>query len=243
MKIVILSILVLLIVLLYFLYPLFKAVQVSKDIEKHTVAYEQHPNNPTIRIMVAGDSTGVGTGSSDPKESIAGRIGHDFPTADILNISENGITIGELKKKLNSQRSADYDLILIQIGANDVTGLTSYKGITTTLREVLDYTGAHASSTIVMTAGDIGSAPTFKYPLSAYITHRTLFVRALFLKEIESRNSTYYIDLYRDKEHNVFNTDIGKYYARDHFHPSSSGYAEWYASLGPVVREVLGRRS
>src|SRR3989338_7153591 len=35
------------------------------------------------RILIAGDSTAVGAGAAKPEDTIAGRLAHDFPQADI----------------------------------------------------------------------------------------------------------------------------------------------------------------
>jgi lysophospholipase L1-like esterase len=226
----------LLVVVLYFTYPLFHAIRVSKEIQQDAVPYEQHPENATMRILIAGDSTGVGTGATNPSDSIAGRIGKDFPNADITNISENGITLKELKNKLYAQPENVYDLVVLQIGANDITGFTSKRNIQSELEFVLNYAESHASSVVVLTAGNVGLAPVFRFPLSSILTSRTLMVKELFEKEAVNRASVTYVDLFKTAENEVFNTDIDRYYAKDRFHPSGEGYGEWYKDVRKTTK-------
>ncbi len=194
------------------------------SIQNNAVPYEQHPDNPTMKILVAGDSTGVGTGAKSSKDSIAGRLGKDFPSADIRNISKNGITTEELRKKLDRLAEGQYDLIVVQIGANDVTKFTSKEKVAREIKLVLDYAGAHATSVILLTAGNMGLSPVFRAPFSNYITSRTLMVREIFQSEASVRPSVTYIDLFKEVEDDTFSKDIDKYYADDLFHPSSDGY-------------------
>lgn len=224
---------------LYLLHPIVRAIKTSRIIQEHSVAYEQHPVKPTMRILIAGDSTGVGTGSSDPRYSIAGRIGSDFPQADIQNISENGLKLSELHEKLSKMGSQTYDLILFQIGANDVVGGTSLQKVKDELNTVLEYGEAHGDFVVVITAGNIGLSPVFKAPLSYLITLRTLKVREIFMQEISPRSSTKYVDLFKEREYDVFSSDIHKYYAEDLFHPSSDGYAVWYFDIKSAIQQRL----
>lgn len=231
MKLIIIIVVLLVIVLVYLLYPVAKAISISQTVQENAKAYEQHPTNPTMRILVAGDSTGVGTGARSPQDSIAGRIGSDFPGAHISNISENGITLEVLRNKLYSLPKTEYNLIVIQIGSNDVTSFTSKQKVAEELKLVLDYAEEHSEKVIVLTAGNIGLSPVFKFPLSNLITYRTLMVREIFMKEVGERSSVYYVDLFESADDDMFSTDIEKYYAPDYFHPSSEGYGVWYHSV------------
>lgn len=236
MKLVLLIIVLLALLVVYFGYPLYRATRISKQIESRTTAYEQRRADPSMRILVAGDSTGVGTGAERSEDSIAGRIGNDIPEADITNISENGLMLAGLRKHLTElPDEVRYDLILLQIGANDVVGIGSLAYVEQELQTVLDEAEAHADQIIVMTAGNIGLSPVFRWPSSRYISHRTRIVREIFLQEASERSSVTYIDLYKPAGEEVFNTDVPRYYAADRFHPSGEGYGVWYGSVQPKL--------
>lgn len=236
MKLMLLGVVFIVILLAYFLYPIYRAIQISIKIQNETIPYEQSPANPTMRILVAGDSTGVGTGAEVPSDSIAGRIGKDFPNASIQNISENGITLEELRKTFGGLADSKYDLMVIQIGANDVVNFSSKKKVTKELELVLDYAEIHAASVVLVTAGNIGLSPVFKSPLSNFITARTLMVRDIFKREANERGLVKYVDLFKDAEDDIFSKDIEKYYAADFFHPSGAGYGVWYQEIQPHLK-------
>jgi lysophospholipase L1-like esterase len=225
----------------YYVYPLYHAIQVSKGLEAKAVPYEQHPANPTMYILVAGDSTAYGTGTTNPQDSTAGQLGRDYPTADITNIAVNGLKLAGLIQALQKTPRVHYDLTLIQIGANDIVGGTSLTDVNSELQTVLTKTDALSTNTVLLTAGNIGLSPVFHFPLSSYITHRTLEVRTIFTSDIAQHPQAHYVDLYIDSINDAFASDVSKYYAADHFHPSPAGYALWYQQIQPTVASIISR--
>ncbi|MBC7836306.1 hypothetical protein H7X87_00810 [Acetobacteraceae bacterium] len=228
----------LLVALCYGLYlwgSIHAAIAKSVQIQARTTAYEQHPTNPSRRILVAGDSTAVGVGASLTQDSIAGRIGSDFPEAEITNLGKSGLRLALLKEALLARQNERYDLIVLQIGSNDITGRTSYTEIRNTLREILDLASKMGKKVVVLTAGNVGLSPVFHPPISWYITHRTRIVREIFIEEVGKHKNATYIDLFRERPDEPFNKDIHRYYAPDFFHPSGEGYGLWYLQL----REAL----
>lgn len=233
---IILTIFILLGCILYFGYPIRRAMKISARIEEDTITYQQHPVFSTMKILVMGDSTAVGTGSGNVRYSTAGRLGDDFPDADITNVSENGLKLEGLEKKMKQiPRSNKYDLILLQIGANDIVGFTSQNKIKERIASVLKIAIGHSQKVIVITGGNIGLSPVFHAPLSSYISIRTRALRSIFIKEINRHPEVQYVDLYKDFEDDIFIKDIDKYYAEDLFHPSKDGYAVWYEEIAKIL--------
>ena len=228
-------VLVLIAIGLYVGYPLYNAIQVSKGIQTQAMPYEQHPANPTKYILVAGDSTAVGTGALDSKKSTAGLLGALYPAADITNLGVNGFKLDGLITALESAPRAHYDLILIQIGANDVVGFTPLNKVNTELETVLGMTDKLGTKTVVITAGNIGLSPVFHFPLSQLMTWRMLEVRKIFIAGVAEHPAAQYVDLFNEKLNREFETDIPKYYAADYFHPSADGYALWFQEIKPYV--------
>lgn len=226
-------------VVLYLAYPIVVAIRTSKGIVEAAVPFERDVPNASMRILIAGDSTGVGVGATRPEESVAGRIATRYPHASVENISVTGMRIAGLRATFESKEPKRYSLMVIHIGANDVTGRTPLPSIERDLRAVLSYAEAHSDTTIMLTAGNIGLAPPFKAPVSWYLTNRTLQVRELFMRTTEQYKTVHYVDLFKPKEEDVFSTDIPRYYAPDRFHPSSDGYATWYAATEPILNDVL----
>ncbi len=211
-----------------------KSIAVSVGLIAQAAPYEQHPSHASSRILVAGDSTAVGVGSAS-STSVAGRVGADFPQADVTNLGISGLRLAELKKILRAQAGKKYDLVLLQIGANDITGRTPYGSIRADLAAVLDMADTLAPRIAVMTAGNVGTSPAFRWPLSWYITARTRVVREIFIDEVLKRPHAAYADLFKEAADEPFSKDIPRFYARDFFHPSAEGYGLWYAALRPLL--------
>lgn len=226
-------------VTLYLGYPILRAVQASKQLMKDAQPYEQHPESPSTRILVAGDSTAYGTGAADSRDSVAGRLGQLYTDAEIVNLSQNGLKLEGLKQKLASHKEDHYELIVLQIGANDIVGFTPLSSIRTELRDVLEQATLLGDTVIVITSGNIGLSPVFRAPLSNLLSARTRTVRSIFIDEISKYSSIRYVDLYKEREVEPFNKDIPLYYAPDLFHPSGAGYGLWFEEIKLVLPKSI----
>lgn len=220
---------------LFLWYPIYKAVKKSVSLIDRALPYQQTPTEATMHILVAGDSTGVGVGVEDIQDSIAGRIGKDFPQATIENISKSSSTLRDLLLSLGRAGDGEYNLVVLQIGANDITRFNSYTDIRNTLVEVLERASTLGQRVLVLTAGNVGSSPVFRWPLSSIISHRTRVVRSIFLEEVAKRPNVTYVDLFQERKDDVFLTDAARYFANDYFHPSGDGYGVWYMKIKPLL--------
>lgn len=229
----IIPIIALVVVLAYYTLPIARSLVISKKIISETKPYTQLNEVAKYKILIAGDSTVFGVGASDPRNSITGRFGQDYPESEIINLSVPGLTTAQLKRKLEKHlQKRTYDYIHIQIGANDIISLSKYGQLEDDLRSILDLISNKSQYATVLTAADVGKAPVFKYPLSKYITDRTLAVRQIFIETITEYPAVQYVDLYsRKKMNQKFTESPTKFYARDAFHPSDIGYGEWYKAI------------
>lgn len=211
------------------------SIAISRPLIEKAVPYEQHSQNASIHILVAGDSIGVGVGAADNKDSIAGRLGKEFPDAKITNIAHSGDKIVDLETKLSEHSLTDYDLVFISIGGNDITHGTSFSVIRSSLERTLKRAEVLGKKVVVLTAGNVGVCPAFLWPFSEYITWRTREVRNIFTEEISKHQNTSYLDLFNERKDEPFNRDIPRYYAPDLFHPSGDGYGLWFEKLRPLL--------
>jgi len=228
--------------LLYLFVPIALAIKNTKPLMEASAPYTQAPENATMRILVMGDSTAVGTGGR-PEESIAGRLGKDYPHATIVNDSENGLKLKPFVERLRARSEEHYDLIVFQIGANDIVMFTPTKHIEGRLREALAIARTMAPNTIVLCAGNVGLAPVFKWPLSLMYTERTRPILEKYEANIAEYPEMRYVDLFNERKDEPFNKDPKRFYAKDGFHPSGDGYGIWYEkvreaidSLEPITR-------
>jgi lysophospholipase L1-like esterase len=125
------------------------------------VAFQQMPEQPTHRILNIGDSSVVGTGSSDPALSVAGRFGADYPDAHIVNLGINGTKTGELIERFEGIRDQQFDLIVIHTGGNDIVRFTPYTDLEQQLPRVLDLANAISDTVVLLHGGNVGTATLF----------------------------------------------------------------------------------
>ncbi|MBA3815836.1 MAG: hypothetical protein H0X29_04815 [Parachlamydiaceae bacterium] len=228
LKIILILFLFFIFYIFYLIFAIHQSISNSEKIINNTIPYEQHPPNPEIYILVAGDSTAVGVGATENVKSTAGRLGTQFPNADISNIGVSGAKLKDLLLVLQKQQSKNYNLLVLQIGANDITHFTSYNSVRNELSEILALASEFSAKIILLTSGDIGRAPVFHWPFSRIMTARTLKVREIFIEEASKYKKVSYVDLYLDRSEDPFEKDLKKYYASDSFHLTDDGYGVWY---------------
>lgn len=190
-------------------------------------------------ILVLGDSTGYGTGSADSRNTIAGRMGADFPDYSITNISKNGRTIGELTDVLPELLgSTQYDVILIQIGGNDVLQKKDPDTAAVSLNEIFRLTNQHAKKVVMMSTGNIGAAPEFTADEGKVYEEVTRTFRKMFIS-LAAQNSVTYVDVFKEPAEDEFVSDPKTNTSIDGLHPTDAGYGVWYKILSPVLASIL----
>lgn|SRR3989338_4979776 len=197
--------------------------------------FEQHPENPRLRILVLGDSTAVGTGVTDPRGSIAGRLGADFPHADIQNLGINGLQVAGLKANFPAFPPQSFDLVVLQIGANDIVYGTPIQDFTASLSTVFARATSIGKHVVALHSGNVGLAPIFEWPLDVLMRGRTLMYREWY-RDIAAAQGVLYIDLFHEVKDDPFKGD--GFYAADHFHPTEKGYAVWYHDLRTAMTKA-----
>ena len=223
---------------MYLYIPILQAQVIGKSLVAQSRAYTQTPEHSTMKILVIGDSTAVGTGAPFGN-SVAGYIGNDFPSATLVNDSKNGMKLEEFLTRLKQHKGEKYDLVVFQIGGNDIVGLTPPSEIQSLLLQALGVSDTIASTTIVVCSGNVGLAPAFKWPLSLLYEERSRDVFHRYAQTVKEYPSAHYVDLYRNRSDDIFLTDIPKYYAPDLFHPSGDGYAVWYTEIRKTINDSI----
>lgn len=217
-------------------------VEIGKDLRDETTAFQQIVENPSFKILVIGDSSAVGVGADDPELSVAGRIGADYPNAEIVNKGKSGMRTAGLVKAINDLESDNYDLILIQIGGNDLIRFVPVMEAKDNMEKVLKRAKQISENVIVLSAGNMETAYIFPKPLRIIYGNRSVHYREELI-ELTEKYNVHYVDLYREPEDDPFAKEPEKYYARDLFHPSGEGYGVWYERIGPQIRELLHNKN
>lgn len=180
------------------------------------------------KILILGDSTAVGTGASSPEDTIAGRLAHDFPHSQVINLAKNGGLIRDLRTQIDRVKNETFDMIIISAGGNDVWHYSSLSKMRTILEGVLaDANTISNHRVIFLLYNNIGSAPIFPAFIQFFLKRRCIRVQQL-IKFVATRSRVPTIELFTEEAHNPFLKNPKELFASDGIHPSSRGYALWY---------------
>ncbi|MBF0490332.1 MAG: SGNH/GDSL hydrolase family protein [Candidatus Omnitrophica bacterium] len=191
----------------------------------------------TLKFLFVGDSTALGTGAVDNKHSVAGWFGADFPLSDIKNVSANGKRLIDLVHDFPPYPGEHYDLVVVQIGANDIFKFSRFEDIEEQMTTVIQRAKTIASHVVILHSGNAGLAPIFIWPFDWIMTDRARHMRALYMRKAKEEG-VLYVDLFTERGNDLFLKDIDKYYSADHLHPSGWGYRWWYERIRQTLDQA-----
>jgi len=184
----------------------------------------------TRRFLIVGDSTGLGVGSTDFRSTVAGRLAAAFPHTDVINLSCEGATSGDVADQIAASEGR-FDLILIFVGTEDVIRLSRYPHVTEAAERALAVASERAGHVAVIPPADMGTAPVWVWPLDALFSSRAERVRRAWQVAMRERVHVHLVDLHLPRERDPFRIKPRRYYSADGIHPSAEGYALWFAQI------------
>ena len=198
-------------------------------------------SGPQLRYVVMGDSTAAGQGA-DYSQGIAvltaEHLGQDYQV-EMINLSVSGAKIRDvLQEQLAKAVELKPDLVLVSVGANDVTNLTKPKQAKSELAEIVRRLQGAGAKVVITGAPDMGSIPRFAQPLrflAGKLTER--LNKQLYALADELGVELVPIALEtgpRFRQH-------PELYEADQFHPDADGYAVWVESLNKGLTRAVGR--
>jgi lysophospholipase L1-like esterase len=202
----------------------------SVALAKESEPYQHHPVRPASRVLIVGDSTAVGTGASDPRASVAGRIAAEFPDAELVNRGADGARLPQVRDQILQAADTGFDVILVQAGGNDVIRLASSAKLEDEWCALAQAAAKGARSVIIMPAGNLGTAPFFFAPVSWVMTSRARTARGIAAAAAHASGAAF-VDLFQERDDDPFLRDPKRFYAPDFLHPSDAGYELWYDAL------------
>lgn len=216
-------------------------LQRSAALARHSVPIQQRPSHPIARLLIVGDSTGVGTGASTPEHSLAGWLAQMQPNLWLENRACDGAGFRDLPAQLDSgpADAPRFDLVLILAGANDVIRLRSLRDLRRDIERVLQRAGDLAPQVIVMPSGNVGNAPLFFTPLSWLMSWRARILHRQ-IRSAAARHRATYVNLFKSHSHDPF-VQRPHLLSGDGLHPSDAGYAAWFGELMAQAPDLAQR--
>jgi lysophospholipase L1-like esterase len=199
----------------------------ARELARQSTPLQHTPADATLRMLIVGDSTGVGTGASAPQASLAGLLARDHPRLWIENRSRDGATFAGTADQLS--RDGRFDIVLVLAGGNDVIRLRAPDALRADIERSVVLARERADVVVLMPAGNVGNAPFFVPPLSWEMTRRARVLHEL-VRDAAQRRAVTYVNLFHERDDDPF-VQRPQLHAGDGLHPSDAGYREWYQAL------------
>lgn len=199
--------------------------------------FERRLSAQGARLLILGDSTGVGVGATLPEESIAGLLAADYPDADIVNVAVSGTRVAGAIAHVRTclETELRFDLALLHVGANDVVADTPLHQLARDCDTLLEELGKLAVRTAWLGPPDLGLAPLFPRPYARLMASRSRAAAQVFAAAA-ARHNVVFVDFSAPGHVAHFRRRRRKHFAVDGFHPNSATYRYAYTT----AREMLG---
>lgn len=198
------------------------------------------------RVLIVGDSTGVGIGAECPTQSIAGLLAAECRGAEVVNLSVSGATLGDVPGQLRRLRyhpGARFDLVLLHVGGNDILRSPNLAVMQQATEALLPRLHEAGERIVWIGPGDVGLAPLFRPPFSWWLSRRSRLACELFHRLAE-KHGVDYVGFHGGPHRDLLSRERERFFAVDGFHPNSHGYRYCYGWLmrSVVMKQVLAQR-
>lgn len=189
-----------------------------------------------LRLLVLGDSAAAGVGASHQREALSGKLIANLCNDYTLSwelLAKTGATTKSTLQVLDSLDDTRFDIVVISLGVNDVTGgvaLTPWLEQQQLLRfKCFDKLEAK----LIISSGlpPLSSFPALPQPLRWYLGRRASQFDFALEKAIRNEPDSRFLSL-------RFSTDPDLM-AADGFHPGPKMYEEWAWRTAQIVRSAF----
>lgn len=194
---------------------------------------------PELRLLILGDSAAAGVGVSKQQDALAGQLVRALATDHCVHwslLAETGRTAADVLAAVNAAPPDHYDIVLVSVGVNDVTGRTSTKQWLAGLNELSDrLTNGLGASRVLFTAiPPMHLFPALPQPLRWYLGMRAKQLNRLMEnvcnRGASGEKSLEYLSV-------SFPLEPG-FMASDGFHPGLDAYRVWAEHSAAVIRKL-----
>lgn len=192
-----------------------------------------------LRYVILGDSTAVAVGGDYERGLAVGSARHLAVgrRVELVNVAVSGARIHDvLVEQLPRVDLSHTDVVLLDVGANDVIRLTRSRAFDRDFRRVIEAIRAQNPRVRIVVTGsaDMGAPPAVPRLLRPLANARTRSLNAIVQRHVARYGLTF--APIAAKTGPLFRRDP-TLFAADRFHPNDRGYAEWTR----VINEALDR--
>lgn len=198
-----------------------------------------------LTFVVLGDSTSVGQGSDYDQgiaRSSARYLADGGNQITLYNFGVSGARAHDvLFKQVGQSIKLKPDIVLIAVGANDITHFTSASQVEADLSLVIrQLRASNPKSKIVLTGSPfMGSVPRFPQPIRYLAGIRTAQLNQQ-LQSLQTKGSVFVAPLATDTGKTF--SEHPELFAQDKFHPTAEGYQSWMPTLQRAFDTVAANK-
>ena len=190
---------------------------------------------PLIRVLVAGDSGAAGVGVATQDQALCGhlveRLSQHF-TVDWCVLAVNGLDSPGLVKLLEDTPLVRFDVVILSMGANDVTSLCSPRRWVLWQTQLAELIACRFAPALLVHSAvpPMHVCAALPQPLRWFMGRWALEMNALLSAVLRGHAQ-------RTMHWHPATTAVSGL-ATDGIHPSSNGYARWADSLSQHILEA-----
>ena len=193
-----------------------------------------------IKLLILGDSAGAGVGVATQDQALSGQVNAILQKTHQLDwtlIATSGHSTADALANLKSLKKESYDIVLISLGVNDVTGFVSPKKWIQQCDELVNLLVSKYSAQRVIWSDfpKMEKFPALPQPLRWFMGSRKNHLRkklVAYILQKERVELLEFPDVLAEQE-----MDIKDWIAVDGFHPGPRVYTIWAQEF---VKQVLG---
>ena len=197
----------------------------------------------SLRLAVLGDSGAAGLGADDadstPGAVIAAELAAGADRTVVLsNVAVVGARSSDLAAQVDRVLVVRPHVAVIMIGANDVTHLVRPQDSVRHLADAVRRLRAAGTEVVVGTCPDLGTVRPFAPPLrqvARRMSRELAAAQTIAVRDAGGRPVALAQILGE-----VFDSEPGRFFSADRFHPSAEGYLACAHALLPEVRAAVG---
>ncbi len=191
-----------------------------------------NPTVPPFRYIVIGDSTSLGQGASAQIENYSYQYAQstllqNYQAVQIYNLAVSGAKTGDiLANQVETAIALAPDLIMLSVGANDVTNLVNVTDFRRNYAMILQQLSRSSAEIVLLNIPAFSTVPLFWEPYRFIADYRGRQFNQIIAEVAKAEPKVKLVDIYNGTERE-FRLYPERNFSEDKFHPSSAGYAVW----------------
>lgn len=196
----------------------------------------QAGNGPDLRLLIVGDSSAAGVGTSHQEEALLGHMKRRLSQTHATHwqvCAQTGATTGVMLEKLRAMPAQKFDVVSVSLGVNDITKLVSRRKWLRQYAELLDLLEAKFGAQLICVSGvpEIRHFPLLPQPLRGVLGMQAQSFDAALQRLLRNRNACRYVAMDFEPDTSLM--------SEDGFHPGPKIYAEWGRKVYRAIRNDI----